>query len=89
VKLRRFWFRFGNIPAFDSMSLGCGVTAYSCEDALAILRETVFKGADIGVIEKTIEDIDISSLDQKHIIPNMESPAWRGVWYPKGFAFHL
>jgi hypothetical protein len=68
-----------------SSRLGYGVTAWTPEDAAAILREQVFGGADIG--EPTvIEDIDVSTLDAGHILPNMESPHWRGVWFPKGFA---
>ncbi len=68
----------------DSL-LGWGITAYSYEDAIAILRENVFHKGELPKVEKFIEDIDVSSLDERHIIPNMESPNWRGIWYPKGF----
>jgi hypothetical protein len=33
------------------------------------------------------EDVDIRALDQKHVQPNMETPTWRGVWFPEGFSF--
>jgi hypothetical protein len=87
MHLTRFWIRFRSIPPYNSLRMGCGVTAYSYEDALSILRETVFKDEDMPLVEDAIENIDISTLDQKHIIPNMEAPVWRGVWYPRGFTF--
>ncbi len=62
------------------------MTAYNYEDALAILRGTIFLGKEMPAIEQVIEGVDISSLDQKHVIPNMEAPVWRGVWYPKGYS---
>ncbi len=87
MSLRRFWIRFRAIPAYDSLRLGCGVTAYSYDDALSIMRSTVFKGKDMPSVDEVIEDVDVSSLDQKHIAPNMEPPIWRGIWYPRGFSF--
>jgi hypothetical protein len=87
MNLKRFWIRFQSLPAYDSLGLGCGVTAHSYEDALALLRDTVFKGKALPVVESVIENIDLSALDQKHVVPNMEPPVWRGVWFPKGFTF--
>jgi hypothetical protein len=90
MSLHRFWFRFNVDKRSGVPRPGCGVTAHSYGDALAILSETVFSGKPIPeiehTIEHTIEDVDISTLDQKHVIPNMEAPIWRGVWYPKGFS---
>ncbi len=87
MKLRRFWFRFASLPKFTSLSLGCGVTARDHEDALSILGETVFSGQAIPPIREVIEDVDIAGLDQGHVVPNMEPPIFRGVWFPKGYTF--
>jgi hypothetical protein len=83
VKLRRYWFRFS--PAQHRSNLGYGVTAFSHEDALSILKSLVFAGDELPAVADVIVDIDISTLDQ-HVRPNMEPPNWRGVWYPKGYA---
>ena len=86
MSLHRYWIRFELHPSQASPRPGCGVTALNYEDALAILSETVFRGKNMPTIEEVIDDVDISSLDQKHVIPNMEVPVWRGVWYPKGYS---
>lgn len=84
--LRRYWFTFSSIEPYNPLRLGCGVTAYSYEDAISILLQTVFVGQNEPQIDKVVEDIDVSTLDQKHVIPNMDPPVWRGVWFPKGYA---
>jgi hypothetical protein len=81
-KLRRFWFRF---TADNRSSLAYGVTAWTEEDARAILRAEVF-GGDLPSDPEITADVDVRTLDQKHIVPNMEAPAWRGVWFPRGYA---
>jgi hypothetical protein len=78
--LRRFWFRLEG-----SRELGYGVTAWTEEDAAFLIRYFFFKG---GPLPKAIvtADVDVPTLDAGHVLPNMESPNWRGVWYPRGFA---
>lgn len=85
MKLHRFWFKFGSLKPYNPLGLGCGVTAYDYDDAIAILRKTVFAGVEVPLVESFVQDVDISGLDQKHVIPNMEAPVWRGVWYPRGY----
>lgn len=87
MELKRFWFRFASIEPLSSLRLGCGVTAYDYDDAIAILRETIFLNQELPSVDSVIEGVDVTSLDQRHVIPNMEPVIWRGVWYPKGFAF--
>ena len=73
--LRRFWFE-------SSRNRGVGVTAYSLADARIILGSTIRRNnLDVDVIN-IIEDIDIRTLDQGHVIPNMNPPNFRGVWFP-------
>ena len=88
--LRRFWFEF-DLTVEDEhpagILLGCGVTARSYEDAVVLLRERVWEGRELPSIRKVIEDVDISSLDRAHVLPNLVMPpVWRGVWFPQGYA---
>jgi len=82
AKLRRFWFKF---KADRHSPLGYGVTAWTVDDARAILRTEVFQ-SDLPSGAEIVSDVDVRTLDQGHIIPNMASPAWRGIWFPRGYA---
>jgi hypothetical protein len=62
--------------------MGCGVTAYDLADARKLLQEQVFSNYGAELIDEVIEDIDISTLDDKHVRPNMGNPVVRGVWFP-------
>lgn len=62
------------------------MTARDHDDAIDILGRTVFKGRTMPAIASVIEDVDISTLDPGHVIPNMDVPVFRGVWLPKGYA---
>jgi hypothetical protein len=72
----RYWF-----PC--TRGLGIGVTAWSREEAEKMARETLaihYRGSEmVGIVE----NVDIRSLDQKHVIPNMGPPSFIGVWYPR------
>lgn len=83
-RLIRFWFRFEQFAGPEALNLGCGMTAYDYNDALGLLREKVFKKNVFPRILEFNEDVDISSLDQRHIVPNMEDPTLRGIWFPRG-----
>ena len=83
--LQRYWIKFKSSPA-GSHGLGYGVTAYSQADALSILRELVYGGDALPELQEVIENVDIRSVDQKHVRPNMAPPVWRGVWYPLGYS---
>lgn len=74
--LSRFWFK-------AKRGVGFGVTARSLVDAELLLTSAGFvKGADFEIAE-VIEDVDIRTLDQNHVIPNMGPPNIRGVWFPR------
>lgn len=69
--LRRFWFR-------RAVGFGYGVTAYSMEDAELLIEE-----AELTVDwTEVVENIDVSSLDAGHVLPNVGLVSCRGVWYP-------
>jgi hypothetical protein len=71
--LKRFWFKI-------EKGHGIGVTAYTIDDAIALIaKESLLINTQIVEI---IEDVDIQSLDQNHVIPNMGPPNFRGIWFP-------
>ena len=74
--LTRYWFKTKNGPGF-------GITAFSEEDAKIILTDAATTiGKDYEVL-KIIANVDVRTLDQTHVIPNMGPPNLRGVWYPR------
>jgi hypothetical protein len=83
--LIRYWFRFEPLASPQPLNLGCGVTAHDYSDALALLREKVFKDEALPRILELKENVDIAMLDQKHVLPNMEDPTIRGIWFPRGY----
>jgi hypothetical protein len=76
--LHRYWLVFEG-----SFGGSYGVTAYSYDDALTLLKKCEFKDKDAPKIKKIIEDVEISSLDAGHILPNMGVVTIRGIWYPR------
>jgi hypothetical protein len=83
-RLHRYWFEFeGTVRA--GLGLGCGVTAYGEEDARSLLARTVFGDAAVPRIRRVLTDVDVSTLDAGHVLPNMIDPASRGVWFPAGY----
>ncbi len=74
-ELRRYWFE-------SSRNLGVGVTACSLYDAKIIFDSAIKRhNLDVEII-KIVEDVDVRNLDQGHVIPNMNPPNFRGVWFP-------
>ncbi|MGH9896159.1 MAG: hypothetical protein ACREA0_30045 [bacterium] len=61
------------------------MSAYTYADALNLIRERVFAGADVPEIAKVIEDVDVSTLDANHVLPNMGLVTVRGIWFPLGY----
>jgi hypothetical protein len=83
AELRRFWLKFDSDDVRHG--LGYGVTAWTENDALQIVQSDVLGGEPLPTF--TLQaDVDIPTLDPGHILPNMESPNWRGIWYPRGYA---
>src|ERR1041384_3597854 len=74
--LHRYWIKFD--VAFGQRTwgvlLGCGVTASDIETALKMVKEQVFNGAQVLPILSIVEDIQLSLLDQDHVIPNIGKP---------------
>jgi hypothetical protein len=81
--LHRYWFTFGRSDAVQSMglALGAGVTGYTRDDALSLLRAELAPREAPEVIDVT-EDVRHDQLEQKHVVPNMHPMSERGVWFP-------
>ena len=75
VLLRRYWFK-------TREHLGFGVTAYSVDDAKRLVDSVARSlGMNYELLD-IIEDVDVRTLDQNHVVPNMGAPNFRGVWFP-------
>jgi hypothetical protein len=84
----RYWFEFDSTKNNDlppGLPIGCGISAYDFNDAISILRRKVFKELEIPELKEKKENVDIRTLDQGHVIPNMKDPTSRGVWFPLGY----
>ena len=96
--LRRYWIEFDatGLPpqaAWQRVAArGCGVTAYSAEDALTLVARRVFVGGKLPPVVRVREDADLSTLPepwewQRHLgergYPwDIGVPVWWGVWHP-------
>jgi hypothetical protein len=67
------------------LHMGCGVTAHSAADGSNLVRERVLGENELPPIAEFIEDVDVSSLDPNHVLPNMLPPVRRGIWFPIGY----
>jgi hypothetical protein len=86
--LKKYWFTFYLTFADEhppGTLMGCGIAAFGNEDALDLLRRRVFGSQPLPQIKSEIEDIDVSTLDSGHVLPNMHSPLERCVWLPIGY----
>jgi len=85
--LTRYWFEFvskpGEVSPCGTVS-GLGVTAYSYDDAIAIITAKIFTDNNMPEIKTCIENIDVSTLDKGHVLPNIGPSNFRGIWFPKG-----
>ena len=76
--LTSFWI----IPRGAVQTRGFGVTAFSEEDALRLLREAGHQlPEDRGRVQITL-GVRPVDLDARHITPNCGPAVVRGVWFP-------
>jgi hypothetical protein len=85
TRLNRYWFTFEGFAKPTPLNLGCGVTAYDYDDAIYLLRKRVFRGKDPPRIVGCTENVDVSTLDTKHVLPNIGLVTARGIWFPQGY----
>jgi hypothetical protein len=77
--LIRYWLEVSPFPHPTALNLGAGVTAFSLADAVGLLRAQV---GELSDPVKVTENVDISTLDSKHVQPNIGNTTIRGVWFP-------
>ena len=88
MHLHRYWIKFRvsmSDPHAPGTLMGIGLTAYSREDAFELIRQKVYETSALPEIESVIEDVAISNLDPKHVLPNIGNHFERGIWYPGGY----
>jgi hypothetical protein len=100
--LKRYWLEFdlprseaatvpetavstGGRSSWALVTKGVGVTGADIDECLDIVQQRIFGGA-MPTVLKVVEDIDVSTLDEQVVLPNIEPPIWRGIWFPPGFA---
>jgi hypothetical protein len=83
INLIRFWFTLTDLDDILSFK-NYGVTAYNYDDAIQLLKRDAFANGDLPKIKSVIENVNVSTLDKNHIIPNMLPCNLRGIWYPMG-----
>jgi hypothetical protein len=74
--LHRYWFSI-------TKGLGIGVTAFTASEARKMAEEVLPISYPNAQLTTVIEDVDIRTLDQKHVVPNIGSVAMHGVWFPR------
>jgi hypothetical protein len=76
--LNTFWIK----TPFKHYPLGFGVTAYSLEDAIKIIKAWGYELPDDVGILSVREGVTVSALDEPHVVANMGPIVNRGMWYP-------
>jgi hypothetical protein len=69
-----FWF-------YTSKGLGYGVTAYSRDDAEALLKSFGYP-REGEAVTRIVEGIKHAELEPSHVAPNAGPIILRGVWFP-------
>jgi len=88
MELHRYWIEFDRSDqralSKGVARVGCGVTASSRAEAERLIENRIFDGQPMPPVTKFIEGVDITTLDQNHVVPNMGIVVIRGIWFPLG-----
>ena len=76
--LTSFWI----LPRGAALGAGFGVTAFSEDDALNLIREAGYELPADRTSLLVTSGIRPEQVDAKHIAPNSGPSVVRGVWYP-------
>ena len=74
-----YWMSF---PENERFPLGIGVTAYSLEDAFALVQQQGIEWPAQASRIDVRRGITVHDLDQSNVVPNIGPMQLRGVWYP-------
>jgi hypothetical protein len=87
--LVRYWIEFargaGDATRPNWLPAVVGVTAYSVEDALAIVRAyapRLDSGQLLPDVARVVENVDLSAAEFDRYRSWIGAPIWRGLWYP-------
>ena len=85
AQLHRYWFEFepGENTRRVGAGLGVGATGVDRDDAERLVGELLFGGDVVPAVVAVVEEVDVRTLDEGHVQPNMGDPTVRGVWYPR------
>jgi hypothetical protein len=83
--LKRFWFGFERFREPTPLNFGCGVTAFTYDDAVNLMNQEVFDGQGLPEIVRAIENVNPNELDRNHVLPNIGLILVRGIWWPQGW----
>jgi hypothetical protein len=82
VPLIRYWVEV-QLPEGLLQTRYFGVTAYSLDDAVSLVgASAAYTLLSPPVIVQAWPNVDVSTLDADHVLPNMLPPTSRGVWFP-------
>lgn len=82
IPIIRYWVEV-QLPEGLLQTRHFGVTAYSLDDALSLLRSCAsYTLLTPPVVVQAWPNVDVSTLDAGHVLPNMLPPNRRGVWFP-------
>jgi hypothetical protein len=77
--LHSYWLSF---PEDKHFPVGFGVTAYSLDDAHALLKANGYDFHERASRVDVREGIAVAELDFDHVRKNMGPIVTRGIWYP-------
>jgi hypothetical protein len=80
--MHRYWIIFEKAP-FGPPGLGCGVTANDLDDAIILVKAEYPRCVDRLDVRSVTVDVDVSTLDGGHVLPNIGNLFRRGVWWPR------
>lgn len=80
--LTAYWIE---LDRYSGLASFIGVTAYSLDDAILLIKEQLFRKQEMPRLKNVIENIKFKDLDQNHVVPNMGPITERGIWYPNLF----
>lgn len=82
--LKRYWFEFEGLSVPNVLNLGCGVTAHDIDDEKALIQEMV-DHMPSNRVTTILENVDVSTLEANHVLPNIGNVMVRGIWFPKRY----
>ena len=86
--MKPYWIKFLISTKYyypPGTKIGCGITAYSSEDAIDIAAKYIFKSHPLPPIESIHEIQDTLQIEQSHVLPNSDDILNFGVWFPQGY----